>query len=70
MYPPVNIRPRRAWHLAKASLRCRRRSLRRQKEKLILSNPLADSNLSTLGSNRHTPENTQNVQTMITMTNL
>lgn len=36
-YPPVNIRPRRAWHLAKASLRCRRRSLRRQKEKQILS---------------------------------
>lgn len=33
MYPPINIRPRRAWHLAKASLRCRRRSLRRQKEK-------------------------------------
>ena len=32
-YPPINIRPRRAWHLAKASLRCRRRSLRRQKEK-------------------------------------
>lgn len=34
-YPPINIRPRRAWHLAKASLRCRRRSLRRQKEKQI-----------------------------------
>jgi len=32
-YPPINIRPRRAWHLAKASLRCRRRSLRRQKER-------------------------------------
>lgn len=36
-FPPVNIRPRRAWHLAKASLRCRRRSLKRQKEKQILS---------------------------------
>ena len=36
-YPPINIRPRRAWHLAKASLRCRRRSLRRQKEKQITS---------------------------------
>jgi hypothetical protein len=36
-FPPINIRPRRAWHLAKASLRCRRRSLRRQKEKQISS---------------------------------
>jgi len=34
-YPPINIRPRRAWHLAKASLRCRRRSLRRQQEKIV-----------------------------------
>lgn len=42
-YPPVNIRPRRAWHLAKASLRCRRRSLRRQKEKQILSTSHLDN---------------------------
>jgi hypothetical protein len=37
-YPPINIRPRRAWHLAKASLRCRRRSLRRQQEKQVTGN--------------------------------
>lgn len=43
MYPPINIRPRRAWHLAKASLRCRRRSLRRQKEKQILTSSSADN---------------------------
>ena len=51
-FPPINIRPRRAWHLAKASLRCRRRSLRRQKEKQISTGnnstmlPAASSNIT------------------------
>lgn len=48
MYPPINIRPRRAWHLAKASLRCRRRSLRRQKEKQSLINPVHNPQLGTI----------------------
>ncbi len=45
-YPPTHIRPRRAWHLAKASLRCRRRSLKRQKERAVDSSP---SRVSTSG---------------------
>lgn len=47
-YPPINIRPRRAWHLAKASLRCRRRSLRRQKERSVVTTQQATpSSMST-----------------------
>jgi hypothetical protein len=76
MYPPINIRPRRAWHLAKASLRCRRRSLRRQKEKQILLNPLLDT-ITTLNNNSPfcTSQTSQsdtisNVQTMITMAHI
>lgn len=70
-YPPINIRPRRAWHLAKASLRCRRRSLRRQKEKQILSTSSADNTLNILDPNANVAsEESSPVQTMITMTNL
>ncbi|RNA28619.1 hypothetical protein BpHYR1_008628 [Brachionus plicatilis] len=50
-YPPINIRPRRAWHLAKASLRCRRRSLRRQKEKQVLTSTMVSSVSSTTSPN-------------------
>ncbi|CAF1091672.1 unnamed protein product, partial [Brachionus calyciflorus] len=57
-YPPINIRPRRAWHLAKASLRCRRRSLRRQKEKQILASTMVASVSSTTSSNTQTCSST------------
>lgn len=70
MYPPINIRPRRAWHLAKASLRCRRRSLRRQKEKLM-SSSIDQSSILDSNHQNHTASNEDSpVQTMITMTNL
>jgi len=65
VYPPVNIRPRRAWHLAKASLRCRRRSLRRQKEKQILSNSSNDPQ-----PHDNNPNEDSQAQTILTMTSL
>lgn len=77
MYPPINIRPRRAWHLAKASLRCRRRSLRRQKEKQILTNTSADNpQLGTIletnnpvNNNNNNPNNNNNGANTITNNN-
>lgn len=64
MYPPINIRPRRAWHLAKASLRCRRRSLRRQKEKQILTNTSADNpHLGTINETNNPTINNNNNNT-------
>lgn len=54
-YPPINIRPRRAWHLAKASLRCRRRSLRRQKERSIIQNIQNGTPQSTVAASGSNP---------------
>ena len=73
MYPPINIRPRRAWHLAKASLRCRRRSLRRQKEKQILTNsstenPHGNINETNNNNNNNANPNT-NMQGVVSLAN-
>lgn len=61
-YPPVHIRPRRAWHLAKASLRCRRRSLKRQKERQVVSNntnSVSSLSVNSSTSSTATPNNNQ-----------
>jgi hypothetical protein len=56
-YPPTHIRPRRAWHLAKASLRCRRRSLKRQKERTGDASP---SRSNSSGNNANGTNNNNN----------